>query len=781
MRRNIVMSRNSSTPPCHLCPRCAILLIILCVFQYYFHTCFVTAEPYISLPRDQHLRTATPSSLYEKVTRNEELQSKYYADDIKTVSDAINAISSIVLSSDMHGRNKPKRKRQLPYADRRLIYLPPPPVTPFRGGLKTVRQDPNKNDTAEEVVDASKTDVSQASTASSVIPSAWTPEQYPDPWTDPLACGGAATASFRKNSGKDQTSQQSNSTNMFRTITDRDFMHWFDIPALGHDGKLSEPEEEHFLPKKKLLFCDPDQVLDAITLRNVVLKLQTFAETFASSSLIEGGNFGSDVEEVPFDSSEDTNALPPEGKVSRKGFFFTFLNSLKAMLQQTGNRAANADLVRTQLRGVKPLPLQDLSRGLGVWEEGAIKEPIEVGIALVKKIDLPAILRADSYFFYSDQDDMINDAAQYFARYIHDTWFRRLTMQERRLSSPTNIVLIFISTQDKICYISSGTRIAAILPWWRLEHVVQDMKPELRKGQTGDALSIAIDELTELLQEGPPSILDRLDDFVERFGVVIAFTIFTFVFATWGECRDRRKRFFSAERRSRLTAAEKERARQLQREFKTKMCPICLEPFELTNKKSDNKKPLNRKQTQNLKRIDSFGIPLLGTDGKPIKLLRCGHIFDETCWKMWIDSGHGNPWICPVCRQDVGRVKRQRTNPSSPDRVIATETRRAEEGTRRDEITEERRTSVTRVPPVTPSMLLLPVGHTHPSYSSVQSLASYGAYEYGSTPFAPFSHPPLRRFYPRFATQSNSQTNGAPREDTPLFEQTFTSDENDDY
>jgi hypothetical protein len=130
---------------------------------------------------------------------------------------------------------------------------------------------------------------------------------------------------------------------------------------------------------------------------------------------------------------------------------------------------------------------------------------------------------------------------------------------------------IFISTHDKICYISSGTRIAALLPWWRLEHVVQDMKPDLRKGETGDALGIALDELTEQLQEGPPSFLDRLDDFVERFGVVIAFTVFTFVFATWGECRDRRNRLFSADRRSRMSAAEKEKARQLQKEFKTKM------------------------------------------------------------------------------------------------------------------------------------------------------------------------------------------------------------------
>lgn len=100
--------------------------------------------------------------------------------------------------------------------------------------------------------------------------------------------------------------------------------------------------------------------------------------------------------------------------------------------------------------------------------------------------------------------------------------------------------------------------------------MVQDMKPDLRKGQIGAALSIGIDDLTKLLQQGPPSFLDRLDDFVERFGVVIAFTLFTFVFATWGECRDRRNRFFSAERMSRMSKSEKEKARRLQMQFKTK-------------------------------------------------------------------------------------------------------------------------------------------------------------------------------------------------------------------
>ena len=175
---------------------------------------------------------------------------------------------------------------------------------------------------------------------------------------------------------------------------------------------------------------------------------------------------------------------------------------------------------------------------------------------------------------------MVNDAAQYFARYIHDTWSKRLAQEQKAsnddASTPTSLVLIFISTVDRICYISSGTHISAILPWWRLEHVVEDMKLDLRKGQTGDALYVAIEDLTALLLEGPPSLTDRVNDFFARFGMLMLFTIFTFVFATWGECRDRRKRLFFVERRSQMTAAEKEKARLLQKQFKTKTVSHCL-------------------------------------------------------------------------------------------------------------------------------------------------------------------------------------------------------------
>jgi hypothetical protein len=172
---------------------------------------------------------------------------------------------------------------------------------------------------------------------------------------------------------------------------------------------------------------------------------------------------------------------------------------------------------------------------------------------------------------------MVNDAAQYFARYIHDNWSRYLAREQN--SSSVNIVLIFISTLDRICYISSGNRLAAVLPWWRLEHVVQDMKQDLQKRQIGDAILIAIDDLTSLLIGGPPSFRDRVNDFFQRFGIVILFTIFTFTFATLGECRETRRRIFFADRRSRMNSTERENARLLQRVFRTKSVRYSLVPL----------------------------------------------------------------------------------------------------------------------------------------------------------------------------------------------------------
>ena len=314
-------------------------------------------------------------------------------------------------------------------------------------------------------------------------------------------------------------------------------------------------------------------------------------------------------------------------------------------------------------------------------------------------MNVPATLRQGSYYTYEDEDDMVNDAAQLFARYLHSQWWSISTPTTPSANSTSSTssgtssstittnnnygILIFMSIQDRVCFISTGMAISQILPWWRLEHVVASMKPDLRRRDYGHAILAAIDDLTEMLEAGPPTFQDRLHDFLTRFGVVIAFAVFTFVFGAWGEYRDRRKRWQYAESRSKLNPIEYQKARLLQKGFHTSSCPICLETFDydsdlevmddhgrcsehcasatepteasqLFSSQEDGTTLDTKKRSSKMKRVDSMGIPLCGVDKKRIKILRCGHIFCETCWKGWVHSGHGNPCICPVCRQDVG-------------------------------------------------------------------------------------------------------------------------------
>lgn len=335
-------------------------------------------------------------------------------------------------------------------------------------------------------------------------------------------------------------------------------------------------------------------------------------------------------------------------------------------------------------------------------------------------MDLPAVLRQGSFYTYEDEDDMVNDAAQIFARYLHDAWWSDTDPDDLNSVNSFNQgeygILIFLSIQDRVCFISTGGAVSSVLPWWRLEHVVANMKPDLRRRDYAGALLGAITTLNDMLEAGPPTMRDRFHDFVSRFGIVIAFAVSTLIFGAYGEYRDRRKRWQYAESRSEMTPVAKEKARLLQRDYRTRSCPICLEPFldgaesssfliesnhgsyhgsnlrrsnsfmcgEGTNKVNDNDRnedddeslPSTSKQQQQQRnygsflqqRVDSYGIPLRGSDGRKIKLLRCGHIFCESCWKAWVHSGHGNPCICPVCRQDVGKSvkKPSRSSSTSP-------------------------------------------------------------------------------------------------------------------
>mmetsp|Transcript_31385 Transcript_31385/g.72239 ORF Transcript_31385/g.72239 Transcript_31385/m.72239 type:complete len:392 (-) Transcript_31385:95-1270(-) len=299
-------------------------------------------------------------------------------------------------------------------------------------------------------------------------------------------------------------------------------------------------------------------------------------------------------------------------------------------------------------------------------------------------MNLNTVLDQDYFFPDEGKTQIINDAAQIFAQVVQGSWWGRV--QQDCLESPSTTtrreaeacpnseygILLFLSIEDKVCFIKAGSKTEYLLPWWRLGNIVWNMKTLLSREEYGKAVEMAMTEIQIILQQGPPSVGSRIQDFLSRFGVVLAFAVVTFLFGAWGEYRDRRKRRQRRNDESSLNKSERERATQLQcQQFQTTSCPICLETFqgkhEIENNDDDNDD--NDENEEEGKEEDpssssnpsNWEIPKMGNDGKPIKMLRCGHIFDETCWHQWINSSSNsagaNACICPVCRQDVGKPK----------------------------------------------------------------------------------------------------------------------------
>ena len=123
---------------------------------------------------------------------------------------------------------------------------------------------------------------------------------------------------------------------------------------------------------------------------------------------------------------------------------------------------------------------------------------------MTDRIDSTAVLHEFWFYTFEDEDSMTDDAAQFFASYWHNKWFSCGDDNDSASYNDNNSngeesgddincgddndfqgrvegILIFLSIEDRVCFISSGDSISFILPWWRLERVVDSMKEDLRK------------------------------------------------------------------------------------------------------------------------------------------------------------------------------------------------------------------------------------------------------------------------------------------------------------
>lgn len=433
--------------------------------------------------------------------------------------------------------------------------------------------------------------------------SGWIPSEYPNPIRDPIAC------------------------------------HIANFLGVNPSDDMEQGVQIQQDARSRVLFCDPDGILTNEGVGRLADMLRNFTSTrfgreedrgtLPCRKLINGGGGGGDNigprwHDPPSIHAWDSeaNSMSPARVSSILGASFPFRTNPMATIHP------------------------------------------EIAVAIVSKMDLQDILHEFSFYTFEDEEDMINDAAQYFASYLHNAWFGRDRSSDTYdhagchdrdyyLRSEANGILLFISIAERVCFISSGNGVATVLPWWRLEWVVSSMKDDMRRGDYYHAISNAIHDITFLLEEGPPTMSEKTMDFLRRFGVVLLFSSITFFLAICGEYRDRKKRCQEAERLSEMDDVERDKARILQREFKTDSCPICLESFH-------HVKDWDRGLDRGMKRVDSYGIPLKGNDGKDLKILRCGHVFDYTCWRCWITSSScSDPGICPVCRADIVKVRHE--------------------------------------------------------------------------------------------------------------------------
>jgi len=480
----------------------------------------------------------------------------------------------------------------------------------------------------------------------------WTPDSYPNPKSNPEACGISALFNG-SNDGKNNITVQDRSKNLF--------------------------------------LCDPDRIIhdlgritDALMNFTAFYGVTNYSTDRESDShtvaLMEGDYHGrerwlSSQREIPPQES-----LNIKTKFSKKGDhhnenYGTYLSvgndsnyksrkSYSISSQSFGyerQKTLHSDGLSNKKYLTHDIKLKNVSFGRSFLPQySKFQKPlpaITLGIAVAEKIDAISILREYSFYSFEDEDGTINDAAEYFATYLRNRWWANmennptsninsgvnLNDERRQYSTSFSGVLIFLSVQDRVCFISAGNDLSSVLPWWRLDNIVSGMRADLRNEKYEDAILCAINDISLMIDSGPPSGAERVSDFFSRFGFVLSLSLLTFLVALCSEGRDKKKRLEDVERRSRLSSIDREKAKLLQCAFKTSACPICLEPF---HSGSDEMSTL-------ILKTDGYGIPQNGSDGLPLKMLRCGHIFDLSCWKSWVHSGYGNPNLCPVCRQDI--------------------------------------------------------------------------------------------------------------------------------
>eukprot|EP00891_Asterochloris_glomerata_P009350 jgi/Astpho2/9350/fgenesh1_pg.00142_%23_25_t len=294
-----------------------------------------------------------------------------------------------------------------------------------------------------------------------------------------------------------------------------------------------------------------------------------------------------------------------------------------------------------------------------------------VAVALMQRMHVPAGRSAQ-------------EQAEVFAETVHNSW----GVGDAACS---NGVLLLLSVQDRVVYISVGKGTARSLDHTRLQWVIDAMRPKLRAGKYDGAVAQGVADVGLILAGEAPDIDQGESGWFDwlaggavlgLFGAVIGRTC-------WTGAKRRRESRRCKELLEKLKH-EQEHAMRHSR-YPAASCPICFDDLvgaeELENsasignaggkhdsppstpvgsEASSSKAPTRPADT------DSEATALLKerlkdtqksakVDKKKPLALPCGHTFCEPCLSRWLDQNNS----CPICREALTALPPQQAPPPS--------------------------------------------------------------------------------------------------------------------
>jgi len=185
--------------------------------------------------------------------------------------------------------------------------------------------------------------------------------------------------------------------------------------------------------------------------------------------------------------------------------------------------------------------------------------PIQVAVAVVGRINL-SVYKADTDVEFDEEM-----AVEAFARSLHDAW---------GVGYKTPLggsgVLIFLSIDDRVLYVSRGGALDSVLSDSRIDRIIDGARPKLRQAKYAEGLMGVVEDVFHFVSIGEPTWKER---FFEVFPILCFVGLFILT-AFLNKRREQREQRDYAQAASHLSELDRAQAEALQGRYQVTSCPV---------------------------------------------------------------------------------------------------------------------------------------------------------------------------------------------------------------